>query len=103
MKFQEDENLSKKIKSLQNEMKVLTSNLKFVSEERDHWRFAADEAKKEINSLAAQNYEMNLANMEMSKTLENQNKDCLELINHLMEMLWSSTSGNVPCAGIQFY
>jgi len=41
-------------------------------------------AKKEINSLAAQNYEMNLANMEMSKMLENQNKDCLELINHLM-------------------
>ena len=103
MKFQEDENLSKKIKSLPNEMKVLTGIFKFVSEERDHWRFAADEAKKETNSLAAQNYEMNLANMEMSKMLENQNKDCLELINHLMEMLWSSTSGNVPCAGIQFY
>ena len=101
-KLQEDESMVKKIRSLENELKVLTGNLKFVSDERDHLRLVAEERRKDMNFLATQNYELNLANVEMTRMLETQNKECLELINLLVEMIWTTTSCSDPCDNLRF-
>jgi len=84
--------LSEKISRLETEMQLLESNLKFVPNDRDHWRAATDLARNESEKLAKENSQLNLSNSELVDLVEEQGKICTVLSAELVEFIWSLTS-----------
>jgi len=84
--------LFEKISRLETEMQLLENNLKFVSNDRDHWRAATDLARNESEKLAKENSQLNLSNSELVDLVEEQGKICTVLSAELVELIWSLTS-----------
>ena len=59
---------------------------------RDHWRAAADLARKEEEKMARDNNILIIANIELTDMVEEQGKVCTALAGELMELVWSLSS-----------
>jgi len=83
---------SASIKRIEQQLKAVTSSLKFVSGERDHWRTATEEARRASERLAHENNRLAEESLELRGLAEEQGKACTLLAAELVEMVWSLTS-----------
>jgi len=83
---------SASIKRIEQQLKAVTSSLKFVSGERDHWRTATEEARKASERLAHENNRLAEESLELRGLAEEQGRACTLLAAELVEMVWSLTS-----------
>jgi len=80
------------IKEMEEHLKAVTSSLKFVSGERDHWRAATEEARRTSERLAVENNRLAEESLELRNLSEEQGRACTLLAAELVEMVWSLTS-----------
>ena len=62
--------LDKMSNKLEKDLEVVQNNLMFVSSERDHWRSAADLARKVGEKMVKENNKLSLAKMELTDMVE---------------------------------
>ena len=79
-------------KKTEQQLKAVTSSLKFVSGERDHWRSATEEARRASERLAHENNKLAEESLELRGLAEEQGRACTILAAELVEMVWSLTS-----------
>jgi len=91
-KIEHQEILLNKIAVLEQNLDLVKNNLMFVSSERDHFRAAADLARKEGEKMARENNMLSIAKMELANMVEEQGKVCTVLAVELMEVVWSLSS-----------
>ena len=84
--------LMDRIASLEQNLELVKNNLMFMSSERDHWRAAADLARKEGEKMARENNMLSIAKIELTEMVEEQGKVCTVLAGELMELVWSLSS-----------
>jgi len=81
-----------KVMRLEEELFLLSETLKFVTEEKDRLKTIAETSRGEAESLAYENHKLTLSNSEMTSLVQEQSKECLDMMSMMMELLWSVTS-----------
>jgi len=84
-----------KVLRLEEELFLLSENLKFVTEEKDRLKAIAESSRIDAESLSSENQVLTLSNSEMSLLVEEQSKACLDMMSMMMEFLWSVSSNAI--------
>lgn len=82
------------ISRLKKELNVVSSSLRYVTEDRDHWRKAANIARLKEEALAQENNIITARISGFEGQLTQQSNTCTGIMIGMMEVIWSLTENS---------